>query len=171
MLGLGRNLSYCSSSNGDAEWSKELHNNNAEISSTSVTFIRTSNSDDSDNQKECSIKGSPSINIGDITTDKEQRLQHPPQLRLYLAESSIPGAGIGIYTSIDLKEGDFIGEGEQLIPITSWIVGPDDWLVHDIQWDTRFDPRCVWSCEMKRLEYSWEMMLVWRGYKPNLMCL
>ena len=106
MSGLGRNLSYCSSSNGDAKWSKELHNNNAEISSTSVTSIRTSNSDDSDNQKECSIKGSPSINIDDITTAKEQRLKYQPQqCRLYLAESSIPGAGIEIYISINLKEG------------------------------------------------------------------
>eukprot|EP00592_Proboscia_alata_P009337 CAMPEP_0194356116 /NCGR_PEP_ID=MMETSP0174-20130528/3885_1 /TAXON_ID=216777 /ORGANISM="Proboscia alata, Strain PI-D3" /LENGTH=569 /DNA_ID=CAMNT_0039125625 /DNA_START=378 /DNA_END=2087 /DNA_ORIENTATION=- len=58
-----------------------------------------------------------------------------------MAESSIPGAGVGIFTSLDIKEGDLIGEAEILIPIMGWIDGHDDWLVHDVQWDTSLDGR------------------------------
>jgi len=70
-----------------------------------------------------------------------------------MAESSIPGAGVGIFTSLDIKEGDLIGEAEILIPIMGWIDGHDDWLVHDVQWDTSLDGRCVLDCEIKE----------WRG--------
>jgi hypothetical protein len=35
---------------------------------------------------------------------------------LYMSESTIPGAGLGIFTGKDLQRGELIGEGDVLIP-------------------------------------------------------
>jgi len=57
---------------------------------------------------------------------------------LYIAQSSIPNSGIGVYTSVAYREGDHIGEGEMLIPIISQT---DSWLVNDVEWGLEFDER------------------------------
>ena len=40
-----------------------------------------------------------------------------PQCDLYMAESTIPNAGLGIYTAIERNPGDRVGEGDVCIPI------------------------------------------------------
>lgn len=34
-----------------------------------------------------------------------------------MAASTIPGAGCGVFTAIDLEEGDFVGSGDVAIPL------------------------------------------------------
>ena len=41
----------------------------------------------------------------------------PPECSLYLAPSSIPGAGLGVYTAIDVSEDDFVGEPDLFVPV------------------------------------------------------
>jgi hypothetical protein len=64
----------------------------------------------------------------------------PDTCQLYMAQSSIPNAGIGIFTASDLAEGAFVGEPEMLVPLTD-IMFQNHWLIDDVQWDTGLDPR------------------------------
>ena len=41
----------------------------------------------------------------------------PVQCGLYLAPSTIPGAGLGIFTGVERNEGDSLGDGDLLLPI------------------------------------------------------
>ena len=36
-----------------------------------------------------------------------------------MAASTIPGAGLGIFTAKDLEEGDFVGNGDIAIPLVA----------------------------------------------------
>lgn len=42
----------------------------------------------------------------------------PFQCSLYMAPSTIPGAGLGIFTGVERNEGDTVGDGDILIPIS-----------------------------------------------------
>ncbi|KAL7566573.1 hypothetical protein ACA910_000640 [Epithemia clementina (nom. ined.)] len=74
--------------------------------------------------------------------------------KVYLAPSSIPGAGIGVFTAVDLKEGDIVGYGDVIIPII-------DFLYH-MSADYRFDPdhhfdptaNYVWDGREMGLQYE-----------------
>ena len=78
-------------------------------------------------------------NQGGKASTMQESLKHD-QCTLYLAQSSIPNAGLGVYTSVDFKKGDYIGEGELMIPITD-LPYTEHWLVDDVQWDVDIDPR------------------------------
>jgi len=41
----------------------------------------------------------------------------PLECELYLAESSIPGAGVGIFSGVSKTEGEYIGNGDKAIPL------------------------------------------------------
>ncbi|KAL7494773.1 hypothetical protein ACHAWT_003346 [Skeletonema menzelii] len=62
------------------------------------------------------------------------------QCRLYLAESTIPGAGLGIFTGIDLQENSNVAEPDIVIPLA------------DYEWHTAMeqDFHLLWG------EYSWQ---------------
>jgi len=54
-----------------------------------------------------------------------QAFAHPQQPEplecgMYIGESTIPGAGLGIFTGIDLKIGDEVGHGDVCIPIVDY---------------------------------------------------
>lgn len=42
----------------------------------------------------------------------------PPVCSLYMAPSSIPGAGIGIFTGVERQEGDVVGKGDIILPLS-----------------------------------------------------
>ncbi|KAL3781515.1 hypothetical protein ACHAW5_000731 [Stephanodiscus triporus] len=54
----------------------------------------------------------PSNGIGEAAVDVEH-----PSCRLFLAESTIPNAGLGIFTGIDLRDGDAIAEPDIIVPL------------------------------------------------------
>jgi hypothetical protein len=64
----------------------------------------------------------------------------PDQCQLYMAQSSIPNAGIGIFTAVDLQRGSQVGEPELVVPLTD-ILFQNHWLIDDVQWNTGLDPR------------------------------
>ena len=74
------------------------------------------------------------------------------QCQLYLAPSSIPNAGIGVYTTVPFQKGDHIGENELLIPIVH-IPQEDDnydgWLIDDVRWGVWIDPRLYYEGELQ----------------------
>jgi hypothetical protein len=50
--------------------------------------------------------------------DESLSLSHPPlQCDLYMAESTIPNAGLGIFTGVDRNEGDTVGDGDLCLPL------------------------------------------------------
>ena len=52
------------------------------------------------------------------STPADETEEKPPlQCELYLAESTIKGAGYGLFSGVDKKEGDFIGNGDKAIPL------------------------------------------------------
>ena len=51
------------------------------------------------------------------TSDEERKEKPPLQCDLYLANSTIPGAGIGIFSTISKQPGDSIGNGDKAIPL------------------------------------------------------
>ena len=82
-------------------------------SSTNVSHHDNGNTEDdvTTGISECAV-------TNDHTSDHHQH-QHEPysQCGLYLAESTIPGAGLGAFTGIDRRPGDVIGRGEVMVPI------------------------------------------------------
>jgi len=68
----------------------------------------------------------------------------PTQCQLYLAVSSIPNAGIGVYTSVSFKKGDRIGEHDLMIPIIQ-NSQEKKWLIGDVHWGVAFDPRLYYE--------------------------
>ena len=82
---------------------------------TSVVLPETKKSslDDSDDSL-----GSPASNGKNTDKDVKNNIdENPPQCGLYLAESTIPGAGLGAFTGVDRKPGDVILPGEVMVPI------------------------------------------------------
>jgi hypothetical protein len=50
--------------------------------------------------------------------DKSSSLSNPPlHCDLYIAESTIPNAGLGIFTGVGKKEGDTVGNGDLCLPL------------------------------------------------------
>eukprot|EP00590_Aulacoseira_subarctica_P004811 CAMPEP_0172424550 /NCGR_PEP_ID=MMETSP1064-20121228/26280_1 /TAXON_ID=202472 /ORGANISM="Aulacoseira subarctica , Strain CCAP 1002/5" /LENGTH=279 /DNA_ID=CAMNT_0013166741 /DNA_START=141 /DNA_END=976 /DNA_ORIENTATION=+ len=87
----------------------------------------------------CTEKENSIINV----IDKDDP---PQQCQLYLAPSSIPNAGIGVYTSVPFQTGDRIGENELLIPIVHFPQDDDDgWLIDDVRWGVWIDPRLYYE--------------------------
>lgn len=78
--------------------------------------------------------------------------EFPTECQLYMAQSSIPNAGIGIFTATDLTRNQFVGEGEMLIPLTD-IMFNDFWLIDDVQWDTGLDPRLYFESHLPNSIY------------------
>ena len=62
-----------------------------------------------------------------------------PNCRLFLAESTIPNAGLGIFTGIDLQEGDSVAEPDIIVPLQDY-----DWHASE-----DVDYHFLWK------EYSW----------------
>ena len=46
----------------------------------------------------------------------ENKVDHPT-CRLFLAESTIPGAGLGIFTGIDLQPDEAVAEPDIIVPL------------------------------------------------------
>jgi hypothetical protein len=73
--------------------------------------------------------------------EKQQQQQPAPlECELYLAESTIPGAGIGVFTGVPKAAGDFLGNGDKAIPLVDafWHNGfPDPFFnpTADYVWD------------------------------------
>ncbi|KAL3915051.1 MAG: hypothetical protein SGARI_008277 [Bacillariaceae sp.] len=65
---------------------------------------------------------------------------------LYIAESTIPNAGLGIFTSIERQKGDTVGEGDVCIPLI------------DLQWHhpDAFDPfsEYTWAGEVMGMKHE-----------------
>ena len=77
-----------------------------------------------------------------------------PLCSAYLAPSTIPGAGLGVFTGIELKAGDIVGYGDVIIPVV-------DFLYH-MSSDFRFNPlhhfdplsNYVWDGREMGLQYE-----------------
>ena len=90
---------------------------------------------------------------------------------LYLAESSIPGAGLGIFTAIDKEEGDIVGNGDVIIPVI-------DFLWHmsaDYRFDAsyHFDPLANYVWDGREFGLQFETAMVQVGISamaPGLDC-
>lgn len=74
----------------------------------------------------------------EISTDDED---DSSSCELYLAESTIPGAGLGIFSAIPINKGELIGTGEVAIPLLDldWHNGDEDYffVLSDYVWDGR----------------------------------
>eukprot|EP00590_Aulacoseira_subarctica_P006299 CAMPEP_0172424904 /NCGR_PEP_ID=MMETSP1064-20121228/28783_1 /TAXON_ID=202472 /ORGANISM="Aulacoseira subarctica , Strain CCAP 1002/5" /LENGTH=142 /DNA_ID=CAMNT_0013167347 /DNA_START=59 /DNA_END=483 /DNA_ORIENTATION=- len=81
---------------------------------------------------------------GNVCTEQVSIENEHPQCQLYLAPSSIPNAGIGVYTSVQFKKGDHIGENELLIPVIN-LPQENIWLIDDVQWGVDLDPRLYYE--------------------------
>jgi hypothetical protein len=57
------------------------------------------------------------------TTNSSDDTTTVNQCTVYMAPSTIPGAGLGIYTGIERKSGDTVGDGDVILPISDhWYV-------------------------------------------------
>ncbi len=79
--------------------------------------------------------GCAASNSTNLMKERQDDPQHP-QCGLYLAESTIPGAGLGAFTGIDRQPGDIIGRGEVMVPVydTSYhlkALEPNTWKRND----------------------------------------
>lgn len=67
----------------------------------------------------------PTVAEGETTEQRKQReidTQHHQQCTIYMAPSTIPGAGLGIFTGIERSKDDIIGHGDVMIPLTdAWL--------------------------------------------------
>ncbi|KAL7488085.1 hypothetical protein ACHAW6_013684 [Cyclotella cf. meneghiniana] len=81
---------------------------------------------------------------GEELTDK---MRSAETCRLFMASSTIPNAGIGVFTAVDLKEGDSVGYPDLAIP-----EGDYHWLWKDYDWlssvigDLSFEAEEVVAC-------------------------
>lgn len=84
----------------------------------------------------CFIYFSSSDNA--VSAEEKVVVEHP-ECRLYLAQSSIPNAGLGIFTGIPLQPNQTIAEPDVIVPIT------------DVAWNAAedLDFHFLW------LDYSW----------------
>ena len=49
-------------------------------------------------------------------TKEENNDEQPLECGLYLAESTLPGAGLGVFTGVEKAEGESVSEGDVCIP-------------------------------------------------------
>jgi hypothetical protein len=64
---------------------------------------------------------------------------------IYMAESTIPGAGLGTFTGVELQKGDSVGHGDVMIALTDYfyhfqalgekMMQRDDWEFIDPTWN------------------------------------
>eukprot|EP00592_Proboscia_alata_P020414 CAMPEP_0194404764 /NCGR_PEP_ID=MMETSP0176-20130528/3278_1 /TAXON_ID=216777 /ORGANISM="Proboscia alata, Strain PI-D3" /LENGTH=677 /DNA_ID=CAMNT_0039203269 /DNA_START=30 /DNA_END=2063 /DNA_ORIENTATION=+ len=116
-------------------------------------------------------KSSPkSYDTDDTKAKGEPTDFHSDTCALYLGKSSIPNAGVGIYTSIGYEKGDKIGEGELLVPITEWEEDMTtvystfyDWLIYDVQWSGTVDQRFYYDS-------AYEPSLFYPGFGAQINC-
>lgn len=73
-----------------------------------------------------SLLGEPSTTRGEELTNSEQ--QTPLQCGLYLAESTIPNSGLGVFSGLDKEAGETVGVGDICIPFVDmyWCVKDAD---------------------------------------------
>mmetsp|Transcript_22413 Transcript_22413/g.32756 ORF Transcript_22413/g.32756 Transcript_22413/m.32756 type:complete len:533 (-) Transcript_22413:75-1673(-) len=65
----------------------------------------------------------------------DTRAKEKHQCKMYFAESSIPNAGFGLFTAVDLERGDLIGEADILVPIIDAFHEDDIWgMMLDVLW-------------------------------------
>ena len=73
---------------------------------------------------------------------------------VYIAPSSIPGAGLGMFTGVDLKQGDIVGYGDVIVPIVDFIyhMSAD----YKFKVESHFDPMAnyVWDGREMGLQYE-----------------
>jgi hypothetical protein len=91
-----------------------------------LTFVSISSADDADQTcaagstpGECiappESNGGASVATAAVTTPAIDTRTYP-ECGLYLAESTIPGAGVGIFSAVEKRPGDAIGSGDVCIP-------------------------------------------------------
>mmetsp|Transcript_6511 Transcript_6511/g.8463 ORF Transcript_6511/g.8463 Transcript_6511/m.8463 type:complete len:657 (-) Transcript_6511:71-2041(-) len=90
---------------------------------------------------------------------------------LYLAESSIPGAGLGIFSAIDRKEGDIVGNGDVIIPVIDFVYH----MSADYKFNPsfHFDPTTNYVWDGREFGLQYETALVNNGvaaFAPGLDC-
>ncbi|KAL7526358.1 hypothetical protein ACHAXR_004417, partial [Thalassiosira sp. AJA248-18] len=76
----------------------------------------------------------------DDATDTSTVVAEHPNCRLFLAESTIPNAGLGIYSGVDLQPGEAVAEPDIVIPL------------HDAEWHSFADVDFFWLWR----DYSWQ---------------
>eukprot|EP00978_Attheya_sp_CCMP212_P033912 scaffold139480_cov37-Attheya_sp.AAC.1 len=63
-----------------------------------------------------------------------------PQCRLYLAESSVEGAGLGVFSAVSAEEGEQLGHPDLVIPVVDSVHDDDElWLASAYLWDVTSD--------------------------------
>ena len=96
-----------------------------------TTLVDTVHGDDDDTLGCVAASNRADLLVTERNDDPQQQHQYP-QCGLYLAVSTIPGAGLGAFTGIDRQPGDIIGRGEVMVPIydSSYhlkALGPNMW--------------------------------------------
>ena len=79
-----------------------------------------------------------------ICYGKEANIDDPLECDVYIAESTIPNAGLGVFTAVEKKVGDMVGNGDVCFPLLEldWhngvILDPDSYFFDpfaDYVWD------------------------------------
>ena len=75
--------------------------------------------DDADEERQCSGNRARNLEEDDshICADRSLDDYLSFSCSLYMAESTIPGAGLGIFSGIDRQEGNIVGNGDVMFPI------------------------------------------------------
>lgn len=69
-------------------------------------------------ESECFVSSDGSSRCSaDLADADTSTTPSPFQCGIYMAPSTIPGAGLGMFTGIDRREGDIVGDGDLLLPI------------------------------------------------------
>ena len=67
--------------------------------------------------KEACLNDDGTLNTNDNCSESPSQVENEPYCGMYMAESSIPGAGLGIYTAEERNVGDKVGDGDICIPV------------------------------------------------------
>jgi hypothetical protein len=62
-------------------------------------------------------------------SSKKTKRTFGDQCELYMGPSSIPNAGIGMYTAVDIEEGGMVGEDEIVVPLVNYL--GSSWMLPD----------------------------------------
>jgi hypothetical protein len=86
------------------------------------SFAQDSNNDNSDAAATCSSDANDGKNNDGVCqkpdhSDESPKQPPPQQCTLYMAQSTIPHAGLGIFTGIPRAPGETLGSGDVLIPV------------------------------------------------------
>jgi len=80
------------------------------------------------------------LNIGTHDAYEPGQLKNENVCKIYLAQSSISGAGLGIYSAIDLSEGDVVTSDDLPIQVVDFRLHNDnrefDWLLDSYYWSS-----------------------------------